>query len=169
MFRVLHALRTLSTTMTVSLLATFSAVSLAASGDRVSNAQLSTLISAVQAETDASRQELAVRAIPELLNGAELGDVDSRTLQDLASLLDTSNKEVHRLVAFALSMFEGRASFAVPRLTEILRSAECASLQRPNQADADTATTVRHAIKNISGVNMPPAVCRIKLGEPGGA
>lgn len=169
MFGVTRALTALSTAVTVSLLATFPTVSVAAPGNRVSNAQLSTLIFAVRAESDAGRQELAAREIPELLNEAELGDVDSSTLQDLAALLDTANQEVRRLVAFALSMFESRASFVVPRLTEILRSAECANLQRPNQADADTASTVRHAIKNISGMNMPQPVCLLKLQEPGGS
>jgi hypothetical protein len=66
-------------------------------------------------------------------------------------------------------MFEGRALFAVPRLTEILRSAECSNLQKPNPAYVDTVSTVRLAIKNINGVDMPQAVCLIKLRDPEGA
>lgn len=166
MSQILRTLRIFSISATVLPFASISTVAFAEPGDRVSNAQLSTLIAAVRAETDASTQELAVRKIPILLNGAELGDVNGVTLQDLASLLDASNKEVRRLAAFSLSMFESRANFVVPRLTEILRSAECANLETPNAADGDTASTMRLAIRNISGVDMPKAVCLLKLREP---
>jgi hypothetical protein len=164
----LRTLRILSITAAVLSFASVSTVTFAEPSDRVSNAQLSTLISAVRTETDANNQELAVRKIPILLNEADLGEVNGVTLQDLASLLNASNREVRRLVGFSLSMFEHRASFAVPRLTEILQSAECANLESPNAADADTASTMRLAIKNISGVNMPKAVCLLKLREPKG-
>lgn len=134
--------------------------------DRVISARLSALISAVRAETDASKQELAAREIPKLLNEAELGNVNDATLLDLASLLDTSNKEVRRLVAFSLSMFESRAHFVVPRLLSILRSTEC--LAKPTSADADTVSTMKLAFKNIMGSDPLPTVCLVKLRPENG-
>lgn len=150
----IRALTTLAVTATVLLVAIAPSVSFAARGDGISSKQLSALIVAVRVETDARKQELAAHKIPELLNGAELSSVDAKTLQDLSSLLDTSNDAVRRWVALSLSMFEGRAKFAVPRLLAILPSVDCANPRGPNSAE-----TIRFAIQSISGMSPPPTAC----------
>jgi hypothetical protein len=133
----------------------------------VSSKQLSALVSAVRAETDASKQELAARKIPILLDEADLGGIDAKTLQDLAALLDMSNDPVRRWVALSLSMFDRRAQFAVTRLMVILGSIDCAHLKEPGQTEAiRLADTLRFAIRSIGGPSMPGPVCLLKLRAP---
>jgi hypothetical protein len=122
------------------------------------------MISAVRAETDSSKQELAAWKIFQRASEVELESIGANTLEDLASLLDTPNDDVQRWVAATLGLFNSRARFAVPRLMAILGKVDCPSVREGNSAGV-----VRNAILSITGANPPPVVCLQKLQKPVGA
>jgi len=84
----------------------------------------------------------------------ELGtsDVDDRTLHSIASLLDIPNDGVRYWVAWSLGLFGARAKFAVPKLLEILKVADC------YVADVSSSMTIRPALERI-GVTPPAWKC----------
>jgi hypothetical protein len=164
MTRLLRTVVIAATATTILLVALMPPATSAEPAVRSLNQQLAAMISAVRAESDSSKQELAARKIPQLINGADLGQIDAGTLEDLASLLDIPNDEVRRWVATTLGMFENRARFAVPKLMTLLSQIDC-----PNVRERNSAGAVRFAIQSISGRNPPPVVCIQKLQEATGA
>jgi len=135
------------------LLLALTAVTFAASGERVTSKQLSALIAAVRAETTVREQIDAAQKVAYLVKDSDLGNVDEATLHDLASLLDTSNDGVRFWVAGALGYFGGRAMFSVPKLLEILPEVDCQELRGLNSAPA-----IRLALERI-GATPPPRNC----------
>lgn len=147
----------------ILLVASLPAATAAEPGVPISSKQLTDLVFAVRAETNASKQGLAAQDIARLLNGADLRSIDIKALEDLASLLDASNDEVRRWVAVALGLFESRAGFAVPKLMEVLGKVDCPYMREHNSAGA-----VRNAVHRITGENPPPVVCLIKVPKQEG-
>ncbi len=164
MTRLLRMLATAAIATTVLLVSSVPAATSAEPAARLSSQQLASMISAVRAETDASKQELAAWKIFQLAAGSELGSVGAKTLEELASLLDTPNDEVQRWVAATLGLFESRARFAAPKLMAILGKVDC-----PYVRENNSAGVVHTAILSITGVNPPPVVCLQKLQKPAGA
>jgi hypothetical protein len=131
----------------------------------VSGEQVSALIASVRTATDPNRQDLIARDLRRLVEGAYLGNVDVKTLENLASLLDLPNDAARHSVAIALGLFEERALFALPRLLEFHGKAHCARLK--GEAEPASTDAIRFAIRNITGGPLPGAVCLLKTREQG--
>lgn len=164
MAKVIRDLSPLAGATMICLLSVLFSVARAAPGDHVSSEQLSAMISAVRAETDVNRQELAARKIPPLVTGADLSGVDTKTLDELASLFESPNDAVRLWVAAALGSFGGRATFAVPKLLAVLPEVDCATLRGLNSAGA-----IRLAVERITGESPPPTDCPRYWKEKEGA
>ena len=148
---------------TILLLLAASANVSSAAERAVSNDQLSALISSVRAATDPSKQDLAAQDLRRLVDGAYLGNVDVKTLENLASLLDLPNDAARHSVAIALGSFEKRALFTLPKLLELHQKAYCARLR--GEAEHVSTDAIRFAIQNISGGPVPGTVCLLKIEE----
>lgn len=79
--------------------------------------------------------------------------VDDRTLDEMVSLLDTSNDFVRAWVAVALGNLGPRAKVAVPKLLRVMHETDCLELKEMTSAGA-----ARVALKRI-GVTPPPRDC----------
>lgn len=79
--------------------------------------------------------------------------VDDKTLDDMVSLLDTSNDFVRFWVAAALGHLGPRAKVAVPALLKVMHETDCLELKEMTSAGA-----ARVALKRI-GVTPPPRDC----------
>lgn len=82
--------------------------------------------------------------------------VDDKTLDDMVSLLDTSNDFVRFWVAAALGHLGPRARVAVPALLKVIHETDCLELKEMTSAGA-----ARVALKRI-GVTPPPKDCEKK-------
>jgi hypothetical protein len=130
----------------------------------VSSDQLSALISSVRAATDPSKQDLVARDLRKLVDGSYLGNVDVKTLESLASLLDLPNDAARHSIAVALGSFERRAQFTLPKLLALHEMVYCARLR--GEAEPISSEAILFAIENISGRPPPGVVCLLKLQEP---
>jgi hypothetical protein len=95
------------------------------------------------ARTDAAEH---LSDLTERINPAE---VDDKTIEAMASLLDTSDCSVLGWVAGALGNLGPRAKVVAPKLLTILPKLECLNL------DLNPAAAIRVALKRM-GVNPPP-------------
>ena len=82
--------------------------------------------------------------------------IDDKTLENLISLLDTSDDSVRRWVAGALGFLGPRARTAVPALLKVMHETDCLELKEMTSAGA-----ARVALKRI-GVTPPPPDCEHK-------
>jgi hypothetical protein len=94
----------------------------------------------------------AAERLADLTSKVNPDRVDDKTLQDLVSLLDTSDDSVRYWVATSLGNLGPRAKIAIPRLLKILAEVEC--LQQSKTSEGG----VRYALKKM-GVNPPQANC----------
>jgi hypothetical protein len=148
---------------TVLLLLAASATVSSAAERAVSSDQLSALISSVRAATDPSTQDLVARDLRRLVAGAYLGNIDDKTIEDLASLLDLPNDAARHSVAIALGLFEKRALFTLPKLLDLHQKAYCARLR--GEAEPGSTDAIRFAIQNITGGPLPGTVCLLKIED----
>jgi len=155
------------TSMAIVLIAAVPAATLTEPERRLSREQLSALIATVRAETDADKQELIARQLPQLVDGAELDNIDAKTVEDLAALLNTLNDEARRWVAITLGLFERRAYFTLPKLRALYQDAYCARLR--GESGSESLDAVRFAIQSIDGIAPVAAVCLLKIQIPEGA
>jgi hypothetical protein len=160
MTEIIRRLTALALTAALLLSASATTVTAAEPRTQVSSKQLANMISAVRQGPDASTREVAAERIPRLLSGADLSQIDAKTIEDLASLLDPPNNTVRNWVALSLSMFDARAKFAVPKLQAVYLSLHCAS-----QRERDVATTIGIAIQRINGAPPPNTACLRQLGD----
>lgn len=95
----------------------------------------------------------AAEHLSQLTKKIEPQEIDDRTLDDLISLLDSTDDSVRAWVAAALGHLGGRAKPAASALLKILRETDCLELQ-----EMTSAATARVALRRI-GVTPPPRDC----------
>lgn len=105
------------------------------------------------------RYELAI-ALAEKIGRLKPEDVPDRLIDDVASLLTSSDDAVRYWAALALAQLGPRAERAVPTLEAALRDRECEGY--PNEPrvvrSLTSADGIRTALRRISG-SVPESIC----------
>jgi hypothetical protein len=96
----------------------------------------------------------AAEHLSELTRKIDPKEIDDTTLEDLVSLLDTSDDSVRGWVAGALGYVGPRAKVAVPKLLKVIRETDCPKVA----TGVRSADAARVALKRI-GVTPPPRDC----------
>lgn len=91
----------------------------------------------------------AAEHLSDLTKRINPAEVDDKTIEGMASLIDTSDYSVLGSVAGALGNLGPRAKAVAPKLLAILPKLECLNL------DLNPADAIRIALKRM-GVNPPP-------------
>ena len=88
----------------------------------------------------------------DLVKGKDLSHVSLQTIHMVSDFIGNDSDGVVIWIAATLGEFEGRASFAAPRLVAALREVDC------RRVDASSAFTIRVALKKM-GENVPDSEC----------
>lgn len=127
---------------------------------RVSSQLLLNAISRVRMDTTTSGRSEAAKNIADMVSNANLKKVDDATLHELASLLDSPDEMVRFWVALALGNFGKRATFAIPKLLELLPAADC------ERVSLNSSSAIRGALPRIGKKAPPYPDCSQRLRTP---